>query len=71
MPLPWTLAGLSLCLAALPGPAPQTGLKAQAPLKPQDLTLEQLYRAAPYAGQSAQGAAFSWDGRFLAYLWNP
>jgi len=71
MPLPWTLAGLSLCLAALPGPAPQTGLKAQAPLKPQDLTLEQLYRATPYAGQSAQGAAFSWDGRFLAYLWNP
>ncbi|MFZ6673404.1 prolyl oligopeptidase family serine peptidase [Undibacterium sp. Xuan67W] len=41
------------------------------PLKPADLTLEQLYRAKPYAGQTARLLSFSYDGRYLAYVWNP
>lgn len=36
-----------------------------------DLTLEQLFRAKSYAGQSARNINFSHDGRYLAYMWNP
>nr|WP_316639916.1 prolyl oligopeptidase family serine peptidase [uncultured Roseateles sp.] len=42
-----------------------------APLRPQDLTLEQLYRAKPYRGTEAKEMRFSPDARYLAYLWNP
>lgn len=34
-------------------------------------TLEQIFRAQPYRGVDAKGAAFSRSGRYLAYLWNP
>jgi hypothetical protein len=33
--------------------------------------LEQVFRAKPYAGQSAKVISFSHDGRYLAYVWNP
>ena len=35
------------------------------------LTLEQLFRAEPYRGESAKDIKFSANGRYLAYLWNP
>ncbi|RZI57582.1 MAG: S9 family peptidase [Rubrivivax sp.] len=35
------------------------------------LTLEQLFRAEPYRGESAKDAKFSASGRYVAYLWNP
>ena len=35
------------------------------------LTLEQLFRAEPYRGESAKEAKFSASGRYVAYLWNP
>ena len=34
-------------------------------------TLEQIFRAEPYRGVDAKDAAFSRNGRYLAYLWNP
>ncbi|HEY4079172.1 MAG TPA: prolyl oligopeptidase family serine peptidase [Burkholderiaceae bacterium] len=34
-------------------------------------TLEQLYRAKPYAGEVAKDIEFSRSGRYLAYRWNP
>jgi hypothetical protein len=40
-------------------------------LKPSELSLEQLYRAQPYAGKAATQLRFSNDGRYLAYAWNP
>jgi hypothetical protein len=42
-----------------------------AKVTPADLTLEQVFRAKPYAGQSAKVISFSHDGRYLAYVWNP
>jgi dipeptidyl aminopeptidase/acylaminoacyl peptidase len=48
-----------------------TTVMAQAAEALQPLTLEQLYRAKPYAGEVAKGAEFSHSGRFLAYRWNP
>nr|WP_315487549.1 prolyl oligopeptidase family serine peptidase [uncultured Undibacterium sp.] len=42
-----------------------------AKLKPSELSLEQLYRAQPYAGKAATQLRFSKDGRYLAYAWNP
>lgn len=35
------------------------------------LTLEQLYRAKPYAGEVAKEIEFSHSGRYLSYRWNP
>ncbi len=63
--MPWTLPCLVLTLVAS-GAQP-----AAPPVKPQDLTLEQLYRVKPFAGRIARGMAFSADARYLAYLWNP
>ncbi|MDY0743992.1 hypothetical protein SNE35_05730 [Paucibacter sp. R3-3] len=34
------------------------------------LTLEQVFRAQPYKGESAKDAQFSRSGRYLAYRWN-
>lgn len=42
-----------------------------AKINPADLTLEQVFRAKPYAGQAAKVISFSHDGRYLAYVWNP
>jgi len=42
-----------------------------AKLKPSELTIERLYRAKSYFGQSARNIHFSDDGRYLAYMWNP
>ncbi|MBC3876617.1 prolyl oligopeptidase family serine peptidase [Undibacterium sp. FT79W] len=42
-----------------------------AKVTPAELTLEQVFRAKPYAGQSAKVISFSHDGRYLAYVWNP
>jgi dipeptidyl aminopeptidase/acylaminoacyl peptidase len=61
---------LATCLAG--SPALQQGAKAPGkPIRAEDLTLEKLFRARPYAGQQARGASFSHQGRYLAYLWNP
>lgn len=47
-------------------------LQAQtAPAAPAAASLEQIFRAQPYRGVDAKDAAFSRDGRYLAYLWNP
>lgn len=40
-------------------------------LKPNELSLEQLFRAKSYMGKAARQLKFSEDGRYLAYLWNP
>lgn len=65
----WTLAGLTVCLAGLGSTQPEAA--PQSTLKPQELTLEKLFRARGYAGQTAREAEFSHDARYLAYLWNP
>ena len=44
---------------------------AEAATTSQTLSLEQLYRAKPYAGQPAQELEFSHSGRYLAFRWNP
>lgn len=49
--------------------APATNIVAKA--NPADLTLEQVFRAKSYAGQSARLIHFSHDARYLAYVWNP
>lgn len=77
-----TVLALTLCLAAVPNAqqaptkttppakpaAPATALQK---VKPQDLTLERLYRVKPYQGRAASNLEFSRSGRYLAYLWNP
>ncbi|TDP63930.1 prolyl oligopeptidase family serine peptidase [Roseateles toxinivorans] len=67
-----TLAALAFgALAVLGNSQAASAPISAAALKPQDLTLEQLYRAKPYRGVDAKGMDFSHDGRYLAYLWNP
>jgi dipeptidyl-peptidase-4 len=72
-----TLAALGLIALAAGGFGPATLSSADAQpaapalLKPQDLTLERLYRAKPYRGTDAKELRFSHDARYLAYLWNP
>lgn len=60
-------------LAAIGSLALALALSAAAPLQAQTSapTLEQIFRAQPYRGVDAKGAAFSRSGRYLAYLWNP
>lgn len=58
------LGSLALCLALTPA----TPLQAQAAAA---ASLEQIFRAQPYRGENAKDAAFSRNGRYLAYLWNP
>lgn len=62
------------CLALALTAALSTSLMAQAAEAPKaaaGLTLEQLYRAKPYTGTTAQEMEFSHSGRYLAYRWNP
>jgi len=64
------------CLALALSAALSTGVMAaaqaaEAPKTGTSLTLEQLYRAKPYAGTNAQEIEFSHSGRYLAYRWNP
>jgi len=49
----------------------QAAQAAQAAQGGQALSLEQLFRARPYAGTAAQEMGFSHSGRYLAYRWNP
>lgn len=62
---PFALAALGAALLA----ASFSQALAQGPAE--SLSLESLYRAQPYRGEAAHGAAFSHNGRYLAYLWNP
>jgi len=72
----WLVFGLAACLVGFSAPqqAPQAArpkaVQVQ-PMRAEDLTLEKLYRGRSYSGQQARGAAFSHQGRYLAYLWNP
>ena len=66
----WIALGLVACLAGLTGGEQTRGAQPQ-PMRAEDLTLEKLYRNRSYAGQQARGAAFSHQGRYLAYTWNP
>lgn len=36
-----------------------------------DLKFDQMFPRVPYSGKAARGMAWSHDGRYLAYLWNP
>ncbi|MDR1841263.1 MAG: prolyl oligopeptidase family serine peptidase [Holophagales bacterium] len=66
----WLVFGLATCLAGLPG-VQQTKSAPVKPIRAEELTVENVFRTRPYAGQQARGAAFSCQGRYLAYLWNP
>jgi len=67
----WLVFGLAACLAGLPTAQQGARTSAQQQIKPEELTLEKLFRTRSYAGQQARGASFSHQGRYLAYLWNP
>ncbi|MDR2696863.1 MAG: prolyl oligopeptidase family serine peptidase, partial [Holophagales bacterium] len=66
----WLAFGLAVCLVGLPG-SQQAGKASAQQIKPEELTMEKLFRARSYAGQQARGASFSHQDRYLAYLWNP
>ncbi|MFZ6816955.1 prolyl oligopeptidase family serine peptidase [Undibacterium sp. Ji22W] len=61
-------------LVSLNAPLAYADAKAEAAiakLKPNELSLEQLYRSKSYMGKAASQLRFSYDGRYLAYAWNP
>jgi len=71
----WKPASVA-CAIALALSAAATSLQSQAaPATPNvaapSLSLESLFRAQPYRGESARELQFSHSGRYLAYLWNP
>ena len=71
-PVTFAAAG-SLALTLAVGLALTTvPLQAQAaPTAAATPSLEQIFRAQPYRGEAAKDAAFSRNGRYLAWLWSP
>ncbi|MDR0498339.1 MAG: DPP IV N-terminal domain-containing protein, partial [Holophagales bacterium] len=66
----WLVLGLATCLVGLSSSQQDEKMPAQQ-IKPEELTLEKLFRTRSYAGQQARGVSFSHQDRYLAYLWNP
>ncbi len=71
----WILTSLALATLAtgLGAGEPSLAQTAAAPVAVANrpLTLEQLFRAESYRGESAKDLKFSASGRYVAYLWNP
>ena len=65
------VAALSCLVLAIVGALSTSFMAEAAAPAASPLTLEQLYRAKPYAGQAAQELEFSRSGRYLAFRWNP
>ena len=72
---PSKLAGTSCLVAALLSAASfsftATAATSAATATASPLSLERVFRAEPYRGESAREPKFSRSGRYLAYLWNP
>ena len=71
----WILTSLALATLAtgLGAGEPSLAQTTTAPVAVANrpLTLEQLFRAESYRGESAKDLKFSASGRYVAYLWNP
>ena len=72
----WILTSLALAtlatgLGAGEPSLAQTTTTAPVAVANRPLTLEQLFRAESYRGESAKDLKFSASGRYVAYLWNP